>query len=317
MKDASRVRALIARSPADEPHVLLGGYDVFAPDVQGFGRSTRPEGHVTTDAAAADLAAVVAAVRACRGRQKIGMVAWSWGTQYAGLFVMAHPDAVSRYVSYAQMHVGSADLARGRARLDFYRSHAWTVVPREGWKARFRSGTPDDVTDPAVMERFADAASAVETRTSTGPQLDMVTRLPLVDPARIAVPTLMMSGYHNSTELMNKAYAMGSAYVNKPVGVAEMRRIMSEGLVAEATLDEQVGRTLLRLATSRTLTAAEVEVLVLALEFETGEGILERRGVTRNTHKAQVASLLQKLGVARLTEAARLVFTEAAGDRAR
>jgi len=132
-----------------------------------------------------------------------------------------------------------------------------------------------------------------------------------------AVPTLMMSGYHNSTELMNKAYAMGSAYVNKPVGVAEMRRIMSEGLVAEATLDEQVGRTLLRLATSRTLTAAEVEVLVLALEFETGEGILERRGVTRNTHKAQVASLLQKLGVARLTEAARLVFTEAAGDRAR
>lgn len=173
------------------------GYDVFAPDVHGFGRSARPEGHVTTDAAAADLAAVVAAVRACRGRQKIGMVAWSWGTQYAGLFVMAHPDAVSRYVSYAQMHVGSADLARGRARLDFYRSHAWTVVPREGWKARFRSGTPDDVTDPAVMERFADAAAAVETRTSTGPQLDMVTRLPLVDPARIAVPTLMIHGEYD------------------------------------------------------------------------------------------------------------------------
>lgn len=173
------------------------GYDVFAPDVRGFGRSTRPEGYVTTEGAAADLATVVAAIRRLRGVPTVNLLAWSWGTQYAGLFVMAHPDAVTRYVSYAQMHAGSADIARRRSRLDFYRSQPWTVVPRDGWKARFLSGTPAAVTDPAVMEQFADAAAAVETRTSTGPQLDMVTRLPMVDPVAVTVPTLLIHGEHD------------------------------------------------------------------------------------------------------------------------
>lgn len=173
------------------------GFDVFAPDVAGFGRSTRPEGYVTTDDAAEDLAAIVDTLRAMRSGVRIHLLAWSWGTQYAGMFVMARPDAVARYVSYAQMHAGSADIARRRERLAFYRGQAWTTVPRDGWKGRFRSGTPAGVTDPDVVERFADAATAVETRTSLGPQLDMVTRLPMVDPARVAVPTLVIHGEHD------------------------------------------------------------------------------------------------------------------------
>jgi hypothetical protein len=26
---------------------------------------------------------------------------WSWGTQYSGMFIMAHPEKVAKYVSYA------------------------------------------------------------------------------------------------------------------------------------------------------------------------------------------------------------------------
>lgn len=132
------------------------------------------------------------------------------------------------------------------------------------------------------------------------------------------VPTLLMSGYHDNVDVMNRAYAMGSAFVNKPIGMAEIRRIVAEGLIAEAKLDdEHVGRTLLRIATSANLTGAEVEILLLALEHESVEGILRRRGVTLNTHKHQVRSLAEKLGVTRLSEAARLVFTEASGERRR
>jgi DNA-binding NarL/FixJ family response regulator len=132
------------------------------------------------------------------------------------------------------------------------------------------------------------------------------------------VPTLLMSGYHDNVEVMNRAYAMGSAFVNKPIGMAEIRRIVAEGLIAEAKLDdEHVGRTLLRIATSANLTGAEVEILLLALEHESVEGIIRRRGVTLNTHKHQVRSLAEKLGVQRLSEAARLVFTEANGERRR
>lgn len=170
------------------------GFDVFALDVGGFGRSTRPEGHVTTEAAAEDLHAVVDYLRGERATERVHLVAWSWGTQYAGLFAVAHPDKVGRFVSYAQMHVNSPDIVRRRADLAFYRDHPWITVAREGWKVRFRSMTPAQVTEPEVIEAFADAAMAAEPRTSTGPQLDLVTRLPMVDPARISVPVLMIHG---------------------------------------------------------------------------------------------------------------------------
>ncbi|MBX9629370.1 MAG: alpha/beta hydrolase [Burkholderiales bacterium] len=173
------------------------GFDVFALDVHGFGRSTHPEGYVTTEGAAEDLDAVVDAVRRERGVARVHVIAWSWATQYAGLFVSAHGDKVDRYVSYAQMHADSPDIVRRRADLELYRSRPWIVVPRDGWKARFRSLTPTEVTEPDAMEAFADAAAAIETRTSTGPQLDMVTRLPMVDPTRIAVPTLMIHGQYD------------------------------------------------------------------------------------------------------------------------
>lgn len=173
------------------------GFDVIALDVHGFGRSTHPEGHVTTDAAAEDLGAVVDAVRRWRNVPRVHLLAWSWGTQYAGLFVAAHGDKVRRYVSYAQMHADSPDIVRRRAELERYRTTPWITVPRDGWKARFQSSTPAEVTEPEAMDAFADAAAAIETRTSTGPQLDMVTRLPMVDASRIGVPTLMIHGQYD------------------------------------------------------------------------------------------------------------------------
>jgi pimeloyl-ACP methyl ester carboxylesterase len=173
------------------------GFDVFAPDVHGFGRSTRPEGYVTTDAAADDLDVVVEAVRRERAVPRVHLVAWSWGTQYAGMFVSAHGERVDRYVSYAQMHADSPDIVRRRAEVERYRSSAWIEVPRDGWKTRFLSLTPAEVTEPEALEAFADAAAAIETRTSTGPQLDLATRLPMVDPTRITVPTLMIHGQYD------------------------------------------------------------------------------------------------------------------------
>ena len=81
------------------------GFDVFALDTRGFGRSTRPEGHMTTQEASEDLNAVVDALLKLRGSQQVHLLGWSWGTQYSGMFVMAQPAKVAKYVSYAQMHV--------------------------------------------------------------------------------------------------------------------------------------------------------------------------------------------------------------------
>ena len=170
------------------------GFDVYAPDARGFGRSTRPEGHLRTEEAAADLAAVIEHVCGLRGVDRVGLLAWSWGTQYAGQYVMSQAHRVTRYAAYAQMHGASPDLIARRERLPVFERSPYIRISEPGWKLRFTSMTPEEVNDPAVVEAFARTAAEVETRSPTGPQVDLLTRLPLVDPTRLAVPVLMVHG---------------------------------------------------------------------------------------------------------------------------
>ncbi|HLC41791.1 MAG TPA: alpha/beta hydrolase [Methylomirabilota bacterium] len=172
-------------------------FDVFAPDTRGFGRSTHPDIHMTTNEASEDLNAVVDYIRELRGIEKVNLLAWSWGTQYAGMFVMAHPDKVARYVSYAQMHQDSPDLAKRRPRIETFRKKAYVRIPEATWKARFYSMTPAEVNDPEVVDAYAKAAVQVELKTTTGPQFDMVTIMPMTNPRLIPVPTMMIHGEHD------------------------------------------------------------------------------------------------------------------------
>ncbi len=173
------------------------GFDVFAPDVRGFGRSTHPDGGVTTAQASEDLNNTVDYVLKLRNVSKINLLAWSWGTQYAGLFVMFHPDKVAKYVSYAQMHINSPDIARRKPKIQFFKNNPYIKIPESDWKPRFYSMTPASVSDPQVVNAFAKTAAQVETRTATGPQLDLCTILPIVNPKLIPVPTMIIHGQYD------------------------------------------------------------------------------------------------------------------------
>jgi pimeloyl-ACP methyl ester carboxylesterase len=173
------------------------GFDVSAPDIRGFGRATRPEGHRTTQEASADLNAVVDYLLKLRGSQQVHLLGWSWGTQYSGMFIMAHPEKVAKYVSYAQMHVNSPDLAKRRPRLEAFRKTPYLSIPEAGWKPRFASMTPAAVTEPEVVEAYAKAAVRVEEKTPTGPQLDMVTLMPMLNPRLMPVPTMLIHGEYD------------------------------------------------------------------------------------------------------------------------
>ena len=173
------------------------GFDVFALDTRGFGRSTRPAGHMTTAQAKDDLRAAVDYVLTLRGAAKLDLVGWSWGTQYGGMYVMENPDKVRRYVSYAQMHVDSPDVARRRARIDFFRANAYVTIPEAGWKPRFTSMAPASVNEEEVVDSFAKAAVIAEPSSPTGPQLDLATSLPMVNPRLVTVPTLLIHGQYD------------------------------------------------------------------------------------------------------------------------
>jgi pimeloyl-ACP methyl ester carboxylesterase len=173
------------------------GFDVFAPDIRGFGRSTRPDRHLTTQEASEDLNAAVDDILKLRGIQQVDLLGWSWGTQYSGMFIMTHPEKVAKYVSYAQMHVNSPDLAKRRPRLEAFRQTPYLSIPEAGWKPRFASMTPAAATEPDVVEAYAKAAVRVEDKTPTGPQLDMVTLLPLLNPRLMPVPTMLIHGEYD------------------------------------------------------------------------------------------------------------------------
>jgi pimeloyl-ACP methyl ester carboxylesterase len=173
------------------------GFDVFALDTRGFGRSTHPETHFTTQEASEDLNSAVDYVLELRGAKKVDLLGWSWGTQYGGMFVMAHPEKVDKYVSYAQMHVDSPDIAKRRPRLEAFRKNPYITIPQAGWKGRFYSLTPADANDPEVVDAYAKAAFEVEKKTATSPQLDMVTIMPMVNARFMPVPTMIIHGQYD------------------------------------------------------------------------------------------------------------------------
>lgn len=94
--------------------VIAGhGYDVYAMDVRGYGRSTRPPemnapAHdnppvVSTDDGVRDFAAVVDHIRQRRGVPRLSLMGWSWGTVIAGAYAARNPDTVERLVLYAPL----------------------------------------------------------------------------------------------------------------------------------------------------------------------------------------------------------------------
>jgi pimeloyl-ACP methyl ester carboxylesterase len=170
------------------------GFDVFAPDVRGFGRSTHPDGLMTTMEASLDLNAVADYILKERKASKVYLLGWSWGTQYGGMFVMAQPGKVEKYVTYAQMHLNSPDIAKRRPRIDVFRQNPYITIPEAGWKPRFYSMTPADANDSEVVDAYAKAAAQVELKSPTGPQLDMVTIMPMINARLMPVPTMIIHG---------------------------------------------------------------------------------------------------------------------------
>ncbi len=172
------------------------GYDTWCVDCEGYGHSdkSRP---VNADVAcgADDLAAASSYILQRSGAKLLLVYGVSSGSLRAGLFAQRHPERVARLALDALVWTGegSPTLAERRKRLPEYRASNRRPIDRAFVRSIFTRDHPG-TSDLTVVDAFADAVLALDTSVPTGTYVDMTANLPVIDPEKISVPTLIMRG---------------------------------------------------------------------------------------------------------------------------
>jgi pimeloyl-ACP methyl ester carboxylesterase len=167
------------------------GFDCWCLDNEGYGRSDKKRA-INFDIAngAEDIAAATDYI----GR-KVLMYGISSGALKAALFAQNHPEKVSRLAldAFVWTGEGSPTLAERRKKLPEFRAKNRRAIDHAFVQSIFARDHPG-TADAATIDAFAKAILALDDSVPTGTYVDMCSKLPLVDPAKITVPTLLMRG---------------------------------------------------------------------------------------------------------------------------
>ncbi len=174
------------------------GFDVWTMDHEGYGRSDRTSGNSDVASGVDDLRAAMDVVRRETSRTSAHFFGESSGGIRAAAFSVAAPGAVERLAlsAFTWTGKGSPTLTSRARDVEFYRSHNMRPATRELYRSIFTRDKPG-TADPAVGDAIADAEAAYGDAVPTGTYLDMVTKLPLVDPRALRVPVLMARGEYD------------------------------------------------------------------------------------------------------------------------
>jgi len=167
------------------------GFDTWCLDNEGYGRSDKSRPINCDISNGADDVAVASRYI----DKKLLLYGISSGALKAALFAQRHPERVARLAldAFVWTGEGSPTLAERRKRLPEFQSKNRRPIDRAFVRSIFQRDHPGAVDD-ATIEAFATAILALDDSVPTGTYVDMCSKLPLVDPARISVPTLVLRG---------------------------------------------------------------------------------------------------------------------------
>ena len=175
------------------------GYDTWTMDNEGYGRSdkNRPQNNDISNGAD-DLEAGSRHIMATTGAKKLMLYGISSGALKAALFAQRNPGSVSRLAldAFVWTGEGSPTLDERKKKLAQFQSMHRRPIDRafvHSIFARDHPGTADDAT----IEAFADAILTLDDSMPTGTYVDMCSKLPLVDPAKLKAATLVMRGEYD------------------------------------------------------------------------------------------------------------------------
>src|SRR5579872_4639832 len=171
-------------------------YDVWCVDMEGYGRSTKDRDNNAPIAQGADdCLAAATYIQKLRGARPFLVYGISSGALRAALFAQRHPEFVARLALDAMVWTGegSPTLAERRKKLPEFRAKNRRPIDKAFIHSIFDRDHPG-TAEEKVIEAFADAVVALDTSVPTGTYVDMCSNLPVVDPEKITVPTLIMRG---------------------------------------------------------------------------------------------------------------------------
>ena len=179
------------------------GFDVWTMDFEGYGKSSVTAGNSDIASGVADLRAAIPVVERETGQTKLHFMGESSGAIRAAAFAVAEPDKVDRLVLEAFTYTGkgSPTLSKRGEQTAFYRTHNRRPRGEDMIMSIFTRDKPG-TSDPRVPAAIARMEMPNGDSVPTGTYLDMTANLPLVDPAKVQSPVLMVRGQYDgiSTE---------------------------------------------------------------------------------------------------------------------
>jgi pimeloyl-ACP methyl ester carboxylesterase len=172
------------------------GFNTWAVDMEGYGRSDKKR-DINFDIANGvdDLAAASDYIMKTRGVKRFLVYGISSGALRAALFAQRHPERVARLAldAFVWTGKGSPTLAERAKRLPEFSKVNRRPIDRAFLHSVFDRDHPG-CAEERVIEAFADAVLALDDSVPTGTYVDMCSKLPVVDPAKISSPTIIMRG---------------------------------------------------------------------------------------------------------------------------
>jgi pimeloyl-ACP methyl ester carboxylesterase len=175
------------------------GFDTWTMDNEGYGRSDKHRDiNFDISNGADDLAAGSEYIMKQSGAKSLLMYGISSGALKAALFTERHPERVAKLAldAFVWTGEGSHTLEQRKKKLPEFLAKNRRPIDRAFVHSIFQRDHPDTV-EPAVVEAFADAILTLDDSMPTGTYVDMCSKLPLLDPKNITVPSIILRGEYD------------------------------------------------------------------------------------------------------------------------
>jgi pimeloyl-ACP methyl ester carboxylesterase len=172
------------------------GFRTWCVDMEGYGHSDKQR-DINCDISngADDLKAAADYMKAQGDDQPLLVYGISSGALRAALFAERNPGRVARLALDAMVWTGkgSPTLEQRTKRLPEFRKVNRRPIDRDFIHSIFTRDHPG-TADDKVVDAFADAILALDDSVPTGTYVDMCSKLPVVDPKNLTMPTILMRG---------------------------------------------------------------------------------------------------------------------------